>query len=63
MISDHTVDRALTRFLEELSFEGRTKAMRAALESAEGSIQQSFANDQVKQGRDQGSCPTCGAEM
>ena len=63
MITDQVVERALKRFMEEVSFEGREAAMRAALESVEGNIQQDFANEQVREGQKRGSCPTCGAEM
>jgi len=56
-------EKALKVFNEKKANVNPLSAMLAALEAMEGTFEQKFANEQVKQGRAQGSCPTCGGEM
>jgi hypothetical protein len=62
-VSDVMVERALTKYNELRGDEvNEHDAMRHALESIEGNIEQKIANEQVRQMNKTGVCPNCGSE-
>jgi len=61
MITDAMIESALKAF-NKPAYLDRDK-VRAALEAVEGAIQQQHDNEQVRWGKQQGRCPTCGADM
>lgn len=56
-------ERATRAFMDELGRgASRPEAMKVALESVEATFEQKVANEQVRLLRQEGVCPTCGAE-
>lgn len=62
MISERIVERAWSAWVEKWTTSSGKEAMRAALEAVEGNFEQKAANDTVRRLREEGRCPTCGAE-